>query len=390
MVFCSGGMDRIIKRFDSELYGDLVLTGRGIVYQNEMHHINYGDDYFEKCRNYDDGIEKAVIAGRINFIKDHFDGCVLDIGIGSGKFVESREKTWGYDINPAAVTWLREKGLYSEELSNYEAYTFWDVIEHVDEPEKYFKRIPKNALVFASLPIFPNTGPESFIKNIRESKHYRPDEHLYYFTEKGFIDWMACYGFRLLETSGYERDAGRESITAFAFKKDLPDYNDFIGMYKHIHENRHYGASAHVYLKYFTEIIRWLNPATILDYGCGRSDLVSYFYLDGERDLARYDPAIPEYKKMPVGDFDLVICCDVMEHISIKDVDRVFAEIREKSQRVLFVISTKLAKANLPNGMNAHVTLLKKSEWIRWVEDYFGKVSVIKTEWPHALMLRSF
>ena len=137
-------------------------------------------------------------------------------------------------------------------------------------------------------------------------------------------------------------------------------------------------------------MISWLNPASILDYGCGRSDLVAHFYKDGERVLGRYDPAISEHKDFPSEQFDLALCCDVMEHIPMTGVDRVFSEIKKISDRVIFVISTKPARAKLPNGMNAHVTLLTKSEWVNWVQDYFGKVNIVKTQWNHVLMVKNF
>ena len=55
------------------------------------------------------------------------------------------------------------------------------------------------------------------LNKIRESKHYRPGEHLLYWTEKGFVDWMFEKGFRFLEKRTFEIQAGREDILSFAF-----------------------------------------------------------------------------------------------------------------------------------------------------------------------------
>jgi hypothetical protein len=33
----------------------------------------------------------------------HHQGKVLDVGIGSGQFVETRPETWGYDVNPEGI-----------------------------------------------------------------------------------------------------------------------------------------------------------------------------------------------------------------------------------------------------------------------------------------------
>jgi hypothetical protein len=203
-----------------------------------------------------------------------------------------------------------------------------------------------------------------------------------------FPDYMALYGFRLLERSSHETDAGREDIAAFAFVRDLPDYHDHLAAYQHMHATGFYGASAtELHLDDVAGIVRTMRPVSIIDYGCGRSDLVAHFWRDGERRIARYDPAIPKFQPMPEGEFDLALCMDVLEHIPMADVDRVLGEIRRKSDAALFTISTKPSRAKLPDGRNAHVTLLRESEWRRWIADVFGKVKALPSKWEHELML---
>ena len=379
-------MDRLIKRFDGVDDGDLFICDRGVAYQKDMSTlVKYDEAYFNKCLGYEDkDIAVAINDGRKALVKKYHKGRVLDIGIGSGEFIKKRPDTYGYDINPVGLQWLYDNRYYSDKFRDFNAFTFWDVVEHVDAPEGYFKRFPDGAFVFFSLPIFGD------LQSIRGSKHYRPNEHLYYFTSQGFIDWMAMHRFRLLERQKFEIDAGRDSIYSFAFKKDLPSYRDTLNQYKLIHEDRLYGASSKIYLETFVSIIKDLNPTSILDYGCGRSDLLAHFWLDGDRVLERYDPALTEYNVMPEGKIDLVICCDVMEHIPILYVDKILAEIRNKSRRALLVISTIKARARLPDGRNAHVTLLTKPEWTRWVDSVFGKAREVPTQWDHALMLKTF
>jgi hypothetical protein len=40
-------------------------------------------------------------------------GKVLDVGIGSGQFVETRPDTWGYDVNPEGIAWLKAGGRWA-------------------------------------------------------------------------------------------------------------------------------------------------------------------------------------------------------------------------------------------------------------------------------------
>jgi len=87
------------------------------------------------------------------------------------------------------------------------------VIEHLPDPWVYFRHISLHAQLFCSIPLFYGLG------GIRTSKHYRPNEHLYYFTEEGFRGWMEMHGFMCLDMQSFEIDAGRESIYSFAFKR---------------------------------------------------------------------------------------------------------------------------------------------------------------------------
>jgi hypothetical protein len=379
-------MDRLIRRFDAVADGDLRLCPhRGVAYQKDMRvTMEYDRAYFEKFAAYDGALACEINRARIAFVERHYQGRLLDVGVGCGQFVAGRPDTDGYDINPHAVEWLRRRGCYSADLGAYEAVTFWDVLEHVEQPENYLKRIRNYGWVFVSLPIFER------LDDIRASKHYKPGEHLYYFTEAGFIEWMSLYGFSLVARSDHETACGRENIGSYAFQRCLADYRGLLGQYIELHASRPYGFSGRDYLEQVAAAVLALKPRSILDFGCGRSDLIAHFWLDGARRLGRYDPAIPQYKEMPAEDFDLVLCIDVMEHIRMTDVERVFGEIRAKSGKVFFEISTKPARAHLPNGMNAHVTLLTESEWIRWIADVFGHCERIPYRIPHLLMLKTF
>lgn len=382
-------MDALIRRFTSVTDGDLKFCHeRGVAYQADMTNlIAYDDDYFDRyVALKGQPIARALNAGRVDLVNRHagVDCQVVDVGIGSGEFIASRPNTVGTDVNPKAVKWLQDVGLRAGALTDYTAFTFWDVLEHVVEPhQSYFRHIPDGAYLFTSIPVFPD------LSKVRLSRHYKPNEHLYYFTPQGFIDWMALYRFRLLEQSDLEVKAGRDSIGSFAFKRDLPGYHDTLAQYQAMHA-AYYGASAYLYFETIAREVMSLNPGSILDYGCGRSDLVAHFWKDGARRVAKFDPAIPQFKDMPDGEFGLVLCTDVMEHIRMEDVDRVLGEIRRKSSRALFTISMKPARAKLPDGRNAHVTLLSADEWTAWIGQVFGRVRRIPTQWDHILMLRTW
>lgn len=210
-------MDRFVAQFARE-DEDLILCGaHGVAYQRDRARIvPYGQDYFEKYQRYEGSeVAVAINRGRIAMVAQHFDpdGAVLDIGVGSGEFIKKRPNTFGFDINQEAVKWLREAGLWADDFPRFSAFTFWDVLEHVEDPAVYFDNIGRGAFLFTSIPIFAD------LERIRESRHYRPGEHLYYWTERGFVQWMALHRFALLERATFEIEAGRDSIYSFAFRR---------------------------------------------------------------------------------------------------------------------------------------------------------------------------
>lgn len=381
-------MDDLIKRYDAVEDRDLMLChSRGVAYQADMSKpVEYGQTYFQNYVALEgQEIARKINAGRVGLV-DRYVGAeceVVDVGIGSGEFIKCRPNTVGCDVNPKALAWLKSQNKLAGVLTDYKVFTFWDVLEHIDVPNNYFRRMPDGCFLFTCLPIFTD------LNRVRESRHYKPNEHFYYWTEQGFIDWMALYRFRLLERQAFETQAGRDSIVSFAFQRDLPGYHETLEQYQKIHA-RSYGASAYLYFDQIAEEIIAINPSSVLDYGCGRSDLAAHFWKDGARRIAKYDPAIPQFKEMPEGEFDVVLCTDVMEHIRMPDVDQILQEIKAKSKKALFTISMKPARAELPDGRNAHVTLLNENEWTRWIKSVFGFAVRIPTQWDHILMLKTF
>lgn len=196
----------------------IVCRDFGMAFQHDMTvSVAYDESYFNKCAGYEGkDIAVQINRGRIELVAKHFGptGLVCDVGIGSGEFIKTRKNTYGRDVNPLAIDWLHCSNLWADDLSAFRAFTFWDVIEHCPEPEDYFKHICVGGYVFTSVPIF------SDLTKIRESKHYRPGEHLYYWTDAGFVRWMRLHGFELLERDTFEMKAGRDSIYSYAFRKE--------------------------------------------------------------------------------------------------------------------------------------------------------------------------
>lgn len=175
----------------------------------------YDQSYFEKyCAYAATELGRQITTARVSLVDRYLPrGPLLDVGIGSGAFVEMRQRgapTFGFDINPAAVAWLMEKELYRDPMQPIEAMSFWDSLEHLTEPEQL---LANTKWAFITLPIF--TGPD----HVLASKHFRRDEHLWYFTRQGLIGWMRAQGFQCREHNTMETLLGREDIHTFVFRR---------------------------------------------------------------------------------------------------------------------------------------------------------------------------
>lgn len=215
-------MDSVIAALPAVQDDDLMLCREhGIAYQRDMDYrsVRYDAGYLAKIDAYDGtAIALAVNAGRCAMMSRHLSAgaSVLDVGAGSGAFVRAACAAGfaarGYDIIAAAAVRLRVAGLYAGcEPSRFDAVTTWDTLEHLDDAGPLLRQIPW--LLFASVPVFAD------LSAIRESRHYRPGEHLIYWTIAGFVRWADWHGFRLIEHSSHEIDAGRDSIGAFSFRR---------------------------------------------------------------------------------------------------------------------------------------------------------------------------
>lgn len=108
--------------------------------------------------------------------------------------------------------------------------------------------------------------------------------------------------------------------------------------------------------------MRQIEPATTLDYGCGLGYLTAAFAPLGIR-VQGYDPGIVGREGTPKL-CDLVVCTDVLEHVEPAKLDNVLDHMFRVCLKAAYVvISTRPAKAVLPDGRNAHISLHDADWW---------------------------
>lgn len=178
----------------------------------------YDKAYFDKYVKYDEA-SHAINEARLDLTKQftHTGDVIIDIGIGCGAFVRDMQddphvSTYGFDINPAGVDWLnQQKRFLDASRAQVDVMTFFDSLEHIKEPDKILSNIMRTAIVAA--PIYTD------VKHLLRSKHFRKDEHCWYFTWVGTINFMKAHGFDFVYSDKREEKCGREDITSFVFSR---------------------------------------------------------------------------------------------------------------------------------------------------------------------------
>jgi hypothetical protein len=211
-----------LEKYASETYlvdgGSLKWwSSFGIGYLDTPALVPYDKEYWDKYLSYrGNGIGEALTAGRVGLTRKVLEvfayaaADVIDIGIGSGEFVEAM-KCWGSDINEHALAWLSEKGRDRDPLKEpLPVLTFWDVLEHIPDPVPLLETA---SIVLTSLPIYAD------VYECLLSKHLRPGEHVWHFTDAGIKKFMELAGFCDIYTDDFETRAGREGIVSYVFAK---------------------------------------------------------------------------------------------------------------------------------------------------------------------------
>lgn len=154
---------------------------------------------------------RELTHARKSLVEQYTSEIPVDIGIGGGAFMDKMD-CYGYDVGSEAIDYLmaRDKfvDVYQQKVG---VITCWDSLEHIIDPSLLINQV--TGWIFVSMPVYLNK------EDCLRSKHFKPGEHLWYWTTEGLIDWFGNLGFDCLEVNNVETDIGREGITSFVFKR---------------------------------------------------------------------------------------------------------------------------------------------------------------------------
>lgn len=144
---------------------------------------------------------------------------------------------------------------------------------------------------------------------------------------------------------------GADDVASFPYRQLLTT----------MHQTQKWGNAGKSHAPVVEALAAAIDAKTILDYGCGTGSLAPAMK---PRRVSQYDPGIPASSMMPKP-CELVVCTDVLEHIEPEKLDNVMRHIFDLTGKAAyFVISTRPAKAILPDGRNAHISLHDEAWWL--------------------------
>ena len=122
-----------------------------------------------------------------------------------------------------------------------------------------------------------------------------------------------------------------------------------------------------------------------LDYGCGKGGTISWLQgLCPWIEIQGYDPGHDSYNTVPEGPFDFLYTADVLEHVDIcrapagaLQISQTIKHCESLSKINIHIIDLTPAKKHLPDGRNAHITLLDKHAWIDLFREHDHKITHI-------------
>lgn len=196
---------QFITGLKSEAYYNQIYNRKyfnGDVYNNYLEEEEY------RCR---------IFRSKIKLIRQYLpdDGTVLDVGCGMGFFLKEMQskgyEVRGLDISDYAAGIASDKlntGIVSTNLLNasfipeqFSIVTFWDVLEHINNPVESLKEVSRiikqdGVLIIETLNI------SSLTARILKEKWplYFPPYHLYYYNKKSISGLLEKTGFTIVNS----------------------------------------------------------------------------------------------------------------------------------------------------------------------------------------------
>jgi SAM-dependent methyltransferase len=170
--------------------------------------ISYDGTY---ARQYDHRPVREMSEVRWRFIQSHLalptKSKVLDIGYGNGAFLkrarEAGMEIYGIDVH------TEDFGIPTTNFDtnvHFDLICFFDSLEHFTNFDPIFRLSAEAAII--SIP----NRPDTLLESPRSWRHFKPGEHLHYFSDNSLDRIMRRWGFTHRVTEGFPEDVLRGKL----------------------------------------------------------------------------------------------------------------------------------------------------------------------------------
>jgi len=134
-----------------------------------------------------------------------------------------------------------------------------------------------------------------------------------------------------------------------------------------------------------------IRPDSLIDYGCGRSDLAFRLARKARiRETRCYEPAIPELALRPTRVFDVLVSVDVFEHIPDDEIDAAAEDMRSMARHAILVIDMASTGKTLRDGRSAHVSVHDQDWWLKRLSPVWPSLRPIEPLRPHRAAFKTW
>lgn len=173
---------------------------------NDCRSFDYGADYLLHYKLYGKTkFGKALNSKRWDFVLNSgLFGPLLDFGCGSDSFIDAKPN--GADVFSYDPYFKKDFSFLDTKL---DIVTFWDSFEHMTRLG--IAPLLNSRQIIMSIPILDEDT------DLFSWKHYRPGEHIWYFSDNALVKLLKRWNYNLRSRSSFEIEMGREDVKSYCF-----------------------------------------------------------------------------------------------------------------------------------------------------------------------------
>jgi 2-polyprenyl-3-methyl-5-hydroxy-6-metoxy-1,4-benzoquinol methylase len=169
---------------------------------------------------------------------------------------------------------------------------------------------------------------------------------------------------------------------------------EYIAELNSLHQKSAIFGAGSVTKKHYSKIEKIIekgNLKTVLDYGCGKGDLIEHLNkVSPSVEVDGFDVANEKYADLKSRSYDLVVALDVLEHIEFGLLTNVLSEIRIRTNSIFFCsVANYPAAKILSDGRNAHLIQIPFGSWFSTLSCFFQVNQFIRTGLQEGLFICS-